>query len=332
MRAWSAGSLAPGGRGEEVTAGHGFIVSAACAILKIWWRNPSSRTLWKGATTTWSRVSLWLSRATWRGDCSMNGFAHCERSPFLRKRPCSMVLRLYPSTIWSLVAMAALITPMVAERLTGQVVDEQGNPLSGAEIRHTGDKFHEHVSGPHGQFSLDTSAPKVVIGKVGFRSQLVTVAGGGVRKVVLQKLAADEGLPSCKSADRLAMLEAWRARFAFKVVPGLTLSAPTLDVDYVVRFNSVGKRHGIRHAAGALWGPGWPSDQDVWQSVRMEELRFMAGGEITVAQGEFVNGNRWRHLGVFGESAVYSGVDRTTARALDQVMDGACLLAQPSAQ
>jgi len=34
----------------------------------------------------------------------------------------------------------------------------------------------------------------------------------------------------------------------------------------------------------------------------------------------------WRYLGVFGESAFYRDVNEATARILDHVIDGACLL------
>jgi hypothetical protein len=49
------------------------------------------------------------------------------------------------------------------------------------------------------------------------------------------------------------------------------------------------------------------------------------GLRIIDAQGEFPNGDRWRSLGKFGESASYTGVDPTTAKILDKFLDGACL-------
>jgi hypothetical protein len=82
------------------------------------------------------------------------------------------------------------------------------------------------------------------------------------------------------------------------------------------------------HGSGPLWSFGTPSDLDVWRSVSYEEATFDSG-RLTIidARGQFPNGDRWRHLGMFGESASYSDVDEVTAKILDQFLDGACLKA-----
>jgi hypothetical protein len=80
------------------------------------------------------------------------------------------------------------------------------------------------------------------------------------------------------------------------------------------------------HGSGPLWGGGMPNDEEVWQSVAYEEVRYEFGGfAVTDSRGQFENGDRWRYLGKFGETASYSGVDEATAKILDRFLDGACL-------
>jgi hypothetical protein len=70
---------------------------------------------------------------------------------------------------------------------------------------------------------------------------------------------------------------------------------------------------------------------DVWRSVEYEETIYEVGDPLTIldVRGLFANGNRWRYLGRFGDSASYSDVDEATAKLLDQVLDGACLPSAP---
>jgi hypothetical protein len=83
---------------------------------------------------------------------------------------------------------------------------------------------------------------------------------------------------------------------------------------------------GIRHGSGPMWSFGTPSDLDVWRSVKYEAVMYkVADWSIIDARGQFGNGNRWRNLVTFGESASYSDVDEETAKTLDRFLDGACL-------
>ncbi len=84
------------------------------------------------------------------------------------------------------------------------------------------------------------------------------------------------------------------------------------------------------HGSGPLWSFGTPSDRDVWGSAKYEEVTYDVGGLTVIdARGQLPNGNRWRYLGKFGESASYSGIDGATAKILDQFLDGACLKSTP---
>ena len=79
-------------------------------------------------------------------------------------------------------------------------------------------------------------------------------------------------------------------------------------------------------AAEPMWTFGIPSDRDVWQSVKYVETAYQVGRTTVLdARGQLPNGDRWRDLGKFGESASYSDVDESTARILDKFLDGACI-------
>ena len=53
---------------------------------------------------------------------------------------------------------------------------------------------------------------------------------------------------------------------------------------------------------------------------------FDVGGlTIIDARGQLANGNRWRTLSKFGESASYYDMDEATAKILDQFLDSVCL-------
>lgn len=68
-----------------------------------------------------------------------------------------------------------------------------------------------------------------------------------------------------------------------------------------------------------------PSDQDMWRSVNYEEIAYDIGGlTIIDARGQLPNGQRWRYLGKFDESASYSDIEEVTAKTLDRFLDGAC--------
>ena len=101
------------------------------------------------------------------------------------------------------------------------------------------------------------------------------------------------------------------------------------DVDYGVRSyyidTDLGPK-GIRHGSGPMWSFGTPIDQDVWQSVTYEEIDYDFGDRtIRDSRGQVQNGNRWRYLGMFGESASYSKMEEVAAKTLDRVLDGACV-------
>lgn len=215
-----------------------------------------------------------------------------------------------------------------AQHIVGVVVDAEGKPVAKARIDHTGDYLHSYETDSHGRFELVTRAPVLVIRKQGFRSELLQTGEADVH-VVLRKLGETRTFPSCSSAVKYVGIGGWAASFQFPVVSGVKVSKQGRDIDYGVRsyyIKTARGPKGIMHGSGPMWSFGTPSDDDVWRSVQYEEVSYDVGG-ITIidARGQLKNGNQWRYVGMFGESASYSDVDEATTKILDRVLDGACL-------
>jgi hypothetical protein len=217
-------------------------------------------------------------------------------------------------------------------QLSGIVVDQQGRPIQAVSIKHTGEiPVRGHETDAQGRFEFKTDAPAIVFRKEGYDSVFVRNDVSDIRIVLNSSHPAE--FHDCQSTARLVSIDGWRASFAFQQIEEVTVSSQGRDIDYGARNYSIGKgksARGIMHGSGPMWDFGTPSDFDVWRSVQYEETLFTKG-EITirVARGQFSNGNRWRYLGQFGESASYSDVEPGSADILDKFLDGACWKTQP---
>jgi hypothetical protein len=220
-----------------------------------------------------------------------------------------------------------------ARRIVGVVVDLEGQPVAEAHIDHSNDRLQAHQTDSSGKFTLDTRAPILVVRKPGFRSELVRTQGSTEVRVVLQKLTGSGAFPICSKSGKHEGIEGWGAWFQFPKIPGIKASRQGADIDYGARSYSIATKHGrkwISHGSGPFWGLGTPTDLDVWRSVSYDEAVFDVGGQtISDARGQLPNGNRWRTLGKFGESASYTDIDQATAKVLDRFLDGACLKSTP---
>jgi hypothetical protein len=217
--------------------------------------------------------------------------------------------------------------------IVGTVVDPAGNPIPEARLDHTNDRRHVHQTDANGRFELDTQASGIVIRKAGFQSELVRTQDATEIRVTLRKLTGSRPFPSCSGTGQYEGIDGWDASFQFSTVPGVTAGKQGQDADYVMRRYYVDTNQGpkgIMHGSGSMWSFGMPIDRDIWQSVNYEEVIYDFG-RFTVmdARGQFQNGNRWRYLGRFGESASYSDVDEVTSKTLDRFLDGACLKPTP---
>jgi hypothetical protein len=234
---------------------------------------------------------------------------------------------------WFILAAACgrtqgLLLPQ-SRHIVGIVADSDGKPVAEARIDHANDRRQAHQTDSEGRFELDTDAPSVVISKAGFRSELVRTQDQAEVQVTLQRLTVKQTFPSCSNTIPHVGIDGWGARFEFPVTSGITASRQGQDVDYGVRSYYVDTKSGpkgIRHGSGPMWSFGLPNDQGVWRSVKFQEIAYdFRGLMILDARGQLPNGDYWRYLGKFGESASYFDADQDTANVLDKFLDGACL-------
>jgi hypothetical protein len=227
-------------------------------------------------------------------------------------------------------ALQDLLLPQ-ARHIVGVVFDPEGKPVVDAHIDHSNDR-QVHRTDSQGRLELDTRAPILVIRKAGFRSELVRTRDAIEARVTLQKLNSNR-FQTCSNTGRYDGIDGWGAVFQFPRTSGVKVSRQGRDVDYGMRSYYVDTKQGprgIRHGSGPLWSFGTPLDQEVWRSGKYEEVVYDAGSfTIIDARGQLPNGNRWRSLGKWGETASYSEMDEATAKILDQFLDGACLKSTP---
>src|SRR5579871_16879 len=229
----------------------------------------------------------------------------------------TVVLKLYVGVILSAHCVEAQTWQelLLPDPLTiqGVVTDPDGIAIPGVRIDHTDDRQHSHETDPAGQFRLQTAAPALVFRKSGYQSEWVRTQGGPEMKITLHKLSQSRGLPACSTTGRYERLEGWGASFQFLKAPGVKASPQTHDIDYGDRSYYVHTKRGpkgVSHGSGPAWGIGIPLDPDVWRSVSYAEVTFQSANVTVIdARGQFANGNRWRSLGKFGESAGYSDVE-----------------------
>lgn len=221
-----------------------------------------------------------------------------------------------------------------SRHISGTVVDEDGKPVAGVRLDHLDDQRHEYRTDENGWFELDTRAPAFVLRQDGFRSQLLKTQSTVESRVVLHQASGRSSFPPCSVTGRYVGHDVGGSRFRFLEMRDVKAGPWASDIDYVTRkylARAKSKNRAIQHSSGPLWGLGLPSVLDIWRSNSIDERAFRFGRTlITDSKGTLDNGNRWRSLGMFGESASYSDVTEATAQILDRFMDEACLMANPS--
>lgn len=214
--------------------------------------------------------------------------------------------------------------------VSGSVMDQDGKPVVEAVIGNADAASTQLMqTDAAGNFAFDSKAPFFVIRKAGFRSERVSTQGAENLKVNLQPLNGPTPIQVCTDDTPREGLDIFLAAFQFAKTNTIVATKPNMDVDYLSRgyyLKGARKSGAIYHGGGPMWGGGEPMDDDVWQSVQFEEVVYKtAKSDITDAKGQFPDGKRWRHLGWFGESASYEGVDPETAKIFDRFLDSVCL-------
>ena len=211
------------------------------------------------------------------------------------------------------------------KHIEGTVLDQRGAPIADASIDDAARWAHRTDSA--GRFDIETKTPVFVIRKEGFQSERVRILDATMLRVTLRRLEEKRSLPVCSEEKTLGITDR-STGLRFPKIANVRASRQGHDVDYSARNYYVKTPRGakgILHGKGRSWSWGIPNDSEVWQSVEYTEVEYDQGGfGIIDARGKFANGNRWRYLGMLGESASYSDVDPESAKILDQVLDGAC--------
>jgi hypothetical protein len=220
-----------------------------------------------------------------------------------------------------------------AVRVSGVVVDGVGNPIPEALVLHANSLGKAIGTDAEGKFAFETNAPAVVIEKPGYRSQRLQAATAQEVRVTLERLS--KGFRVCEGTDSMVGMNGMMiGGFFFQKIKGIKATEPKMDVDYLFRAYLIkvgGKRYGVRHGTGPIWGGSEPFDELVWNSEQYEQVKYDVGGiSIVDARGVLPDGNRWRNLGSFGVSASYEDVPNEAASVLDRLLDSACW--KPSSQ
>jgi hypothetical protein len=219
----------------------------------------------------------------------------------------------------TLILVTAISFIASAQTISGIVVDEKGAPLDDVRVE------YKKVTNSDGRFA-NVPVP-TVLRKSGYSS--VFVRDGATDLHVVMKKASVGGLPQC--TKRCETVEGWQTSFCFPAPPGFETDQGA-DVDYGMRRFMLKTKSGwigVGHGAGPMWSFGFPLQSDIAKSVEYSEKTFNWNGladAIIDARGKTAAGTYWRWIGKLAESASYSNVTENSARLLDQVLDGACLV------
>ena len=208
--------------------------------------------------------------------------------------------------------------------ISGRVVDESGQPIAGAHIDHSDVKEQEQLfTDELGRFHVDTRATALVIRKHGFDGQLIHTQNSDAVQVVLRRAAT---LPACKST--CVGLKSPHSTFCFPAVTGINVSEVGRMGDNIMREFMVPTEDGPREVLFGT-GPGWtlgiPYTGDVWEAIDYQEKDYIVGGsDVIDARGKNSDGNVWRYMGTFGQSASYYEVNPKDAVLPNRFLDGVC--------
>jgi len=211
--------------------------------------------------------------------------------------------------------------------LSGVVTNTDGKALADVWIQHASLKYPSGKTDAQGQFDITTQAPAIVFRKDGFNGSYYRVQRDDTLQI---KLEPARLFLACRSSADCVSLKGWPSRFCFQRVRGVKVTAQGNDIDYGQRWfvikTPAGKRV-IQHGAGGMWSFGLPFDQDVWSATQYSETDYRDpdGFLIIDARGKNVNGECWRVLGHFGETASYRKVPAQQAGLLDKVLDSTCV-------
>ncbi len=181
--------------------------------------------------------------------------------------------------------------------LSGVVTDSDGKPLSNVWIYHTGVRVENIRTNAQGHFEIVTRAPAIVFRKQGFQSKYMRVEESRNLSIVLTGPAPL--MKECGAWGRCLTLKGFRSSLCLPKVRGVQSGKQGNDIDYGQRwfwFETKRGKAGLQHAAGPMWGPGVPSDQQVWWSSDYREISYRdrEGFSVIDARGTSPDGKLWQ--------------------------------------
>jgi hypothetical protein len=217
--------------------------------------------------------------------------------------------------------------------VAGVVMDSVGRPLASVWIHHTGILKENIQTDTRGRFEIATRAPAIVFRKSGFKSQYWRVLEN--RRLTITLAGSVPPMKPCEATSQCAHLTVLVSGFCLPKLSGVNVAKQGDDSDYnqiIFLVKTPDGKQAIQLAAGATWGPGLPSNEDVWSARDYSETSYIdrKGLNILDARGKSADGKCWRMLGHAFETASYRNVPQQDIALLDQVLDGACLV--PKAQ
>jgi hypothetical protein len=110
----------------------------------------------------------------------------------------------------------------------------------------------------------------------------------------------------------------------------MKVSGEGRDIDFAARSYWFGKepQAEITHGSGPMWGAGFAMQNEI-EAVGFEERVYLYPdyrSNIYDYRYRKADGSYVRSVGWFGETAAYSTADLATARKLDAILDGVCLV------
>ena len=216
----------------------------------------------------------------------------------------------------------------------GVVMDADANPLKDVRIDHIAVRDRSRVierslqTDAAGRFNFKTIAPAIVFRKQAYKSQVARVSSRSREmRIIMTSAAPVDFVPPCNIEPKCFSVDG--GGFCFPNSSDIEIgrvggSVDASEREFVVQTGS--GRFVLIHGAGPSWGGPLPRSGDVWSSADYQEsTRPGRDRDVIDARGRTSEGKMWRHIGVWGESGFYFGVDPTVAAAFDRVLDRVCI-------
>lgn len=183
---------------------------------------------------------------------------------------------------------SATLLAQTPVQLSLVVVDAAGAPIEGVEAYHTQKRITFPRTDANGVIALETSAPRIVLRKPGFKSHPLLPA-------------------KTKRGERITLYR------PFVIQP---CNPQRLHLGWPAQ---------LHHTAGPGNASFQPYSKLVWEAQTYQETIVELNGKPAIdVRATAPDGLRWRYLGNLGETIAYHDADSKTALQLDDLITKAC--------